>query len=66
LVEYGMMRASSALKAAARDLMSRGPGWRGRAREGVRHVAHYHPALASQLGEILKSQAPAGKPRNAR
>jgi hypothetical protein len=58
LVEYGLLRSRTALKAAATDLMSRGPGWRSRAAEGVRHVAAYHPQLAQQLGDLLKQVSP--------
>jgi hypothetical protein len=57
LVQYGLARSPSALKAAAQDLMNRGPGWRSRAREGVRHVAAHHPQIASELGELLKAAA---------
>lgn len=53
LVEYGLLRSSSALKAAAEDLMSRGPGWRKRAMEGLKYVAEYNPEIARLLGEIL-------------
>jgi hypothetical protein len=67
LVQYGLARSPSALKAAAADLMSRGPGWRSRAREGVRHVAAHHPQIASQLQELLRTamggvNAPATRP----
>lgn len=53
LVEYGLLRSPSALQAAAKDLMARGPGWRKRAREGVKYVAEYDPEIASRLGDIL-------------
>ena len=59
LVEYGLERSPAALKAAAQDLMARGPGWRGRANEGVRHVAVHHPEIAERLGEVLKTAMPA-------
>lgn len=59
LVEYGLLRSPSALKAAAQDLMGRGPGWRSRATEGLRHVAAYHPQIAERLGELLEVSAPA-------
>ena len=59
LVDYGMQRSPSALQAAAEDLMKRGPGWRSRANEGLRHVAAYHPEVAQRLGEVLKGAAPA-------
>lgn len=59
LVEYGMLRSPAALKAAAEDLMGRGPGWRSRATEGLHHVAAYHPEIAQRLGEVLKAAAPA-------
>jgi hypothetical protein len=65
LVEYGLLRSPSALKAAAADLMSRGPGWRSRATEGLQHVAAYQPQIAEQLGEVLKLAAP-GRARKAR
>jgi hypothetical protein len=58
LVEYGLLRSPSALKAAAQDLMSRGPGWRSRATEGLGHVAAYHPEIAERLGDVLKKAAP--------
>jgi hypothetical protein len=58
LVEYGLMRSPAALKAAAQDLMARGPGWRSRATEGLRHVAAHHPEIAKRLGEVLKAAAP--------
>jgi len=59
LVEYGLLRSSSALKAAAEDLMSRGSGWRKRATEGLKYVADYHPEIAKQLEEVLHQAAPA-------
>jgi hypothetical protein len=59
LADYGMQRSPSALQAAAEDLMKRGPGWRSRANEGLRHVAAYHPEVAQRLGEVLKGAAPA-------
>jgi hypothetical protein len=59
LVEYGLLRSRSALKAAAADMMSRGPGWRSRAAEGTRFVSIHHPELGQQLGEILKQASPA-------
>ena len=58
LVEYGLLRSPSALKAAAQDLMSRGPGWRSRATEGLGHVAAYHPEIAERLGDVLKKAVP--------
>jgi hypothetical protein len=58
LVEYGLLRSSSALKAAAEDLMSRGSGWRKRAAEGLKYVADYHPQIANQLEEVLHRAAP--------
>jgi hypothetical protein len=58
LVEYGLLRAPAALKGAAQDLMSRGPGWRNRAAEGVAQVAVNHPAIAERLGELLKAATP--------
>ena len=61
LVEFGLMRSPAALKAAASDLMGRGPGWRSRAAEGVRHVIAYHPEIGEQLGEVLKAAKPARK-----
>jgi hypothetical protein len=59
LVEYGLLRSASALEAAARDLMSRGPGWRKRAAEGLKYVAGYHPEISRQLEEVLRKAAPA-------
>ena len=59
LVEYGLLRSVSALEAAARDLLSRGPGWRKRAAEGLKHVAGYHPEVSRQLEEVLRKAAPA-------
>jgi len=58
LVEYGLLRSSRALKAAAQDLMSRGPGWRRRATEGLKYVADYHPKIATELKEVLRQAAP--------
>ena len=57
LVEYGLLRSSSALEAAAKDLMSRGPGWRKRAAEGLKYAADYHPQIGKQLGEVLHRAA---------
>jgi len=59
LVEYGLLRSSSALKSAAQDLVSRGPGWRKRATEGVKYVAGDHPEVARQLEEVLRKAIPA-------
>ena len=59
LVEYGMLRSPATLKAAAEDLMARGPGWRSRAAEGVRHLAAHQPAIAQSLQDILQAAAPA-------
>lgn len=59
LIEYGLLRSSSALKTAAKDLMSRGPGWRKRAAEGLKYIADYHPQIAKQLEEVLHQAAPA-------
>ena len=61
LIEYGLLRAPSALKAAAQDLMARGPGWRSRAAEGVAHVAANHPEIAGRLDEVLQAAAPKAK-----
>jgi len=58
LLEYGLLRTPSALRTAARDLMSRGPAWRKRAREGIEYVRAFHPALAQQLKALLKACAP--------
>ena len=58
LVDFGLARTPSALRAAARDLMKRGPGWRKRAREGVNHVEVMHPAIAQKLKELLAASAP--------
>jgi hypothetical protein len=58
LVEYGLLRSPSALKTAARDLLGRGPGWRSRAKEGLAHVAAYHPIIAGRLAQVLKEAAP--------
>ena len=62
LVEYGLLRSPVALKAAAQDLMSRGPGWRSRAAEGLRHVKAVEPEIGERLGAVLKMSAPA-KPK---
>lgn len=59
LVDYGMQRSPGALQAAADDLMKRGPGWRARATEGLRHVAAHHPEVARRLEEVLKGATPA-------
>jgi hypothetical protein len=59
LVEYGLLRSPAALKAAAQDLMSRGPDWRSRAAEGVRHVKAAQPEIGERLGTVLKMAAPA-------
>jgi hypothetical protein len=61
LVEYGLARSPAALTAAAEDLMGRGPGWRSRAAEGVRHVDAYHPEIAGRLAEVLKAATPRRK-----
>lgn len=58
LTEYGLQRSPSALKAAASDLMSRGPGWRKRAAQGVQHVSGYHPQVGKQLAELLQESGP--------
>ncbi|MDM0116961.1 nucleotidyltransferase domain-containing protein [Variovorax sp. J22R133] len=65
LVEYGMLRSAAALRVAAKDLMSRGPGWRKRAAEGLNFVAEYHPQIAKQFEAVLLQAAPAkaGKER---
>lgn len=59
LVDYGLLRSPAALKAAAVDLMSRGPGWRARATEGLQHVAAYHPQVARRLADVLGKATPA-------
>lgn len=64
LAEYGLMRSPAALKAAAHDLMGRGPGWRSRAVQGLRHVAALEPEIARRLGDVLKAAAPS-RSRNA-
>lgn len=61
LVDYGLRRSARALEAAAKDLMSRGPGWRRRAMEGVSHVAEYHPEVGGRLAKLLGDAAPAGR-----
>lgn len=61
LVEYGLSRAPTALNMAARDLMSRGPGWRSRALEGLEHVTLRYPETGERLGDILKNAAPRKK-----
>lgn len=61
LVEYGLLRAPAALRRAAEDLMSRGPGWRTRAKEGLQHVAAYEPEIAEGLAEVLKAARPGKK-----
>jgi hypothetical protein len=65
LVEYGLLRSPAALKAAARDLMGRGPGWRSRAKEGLRHVAEHHPEIAARLQEVLKGSMPGARQKAA-
>jgi hypothetical protein len=66
LAEYGLLRSPSALKAAAQDLMGRGPGWRSRATEGLRHVAAYHPEIALQLGDVLNAAKPVSGAKKTR
>lgn len=61
LTEFGLLRAPASLKAAAKDLMGRGPDWRRRAREGLQHVATWHPGIAGQLGELLEKATPRGE-----
>lgn len=63
LVEYGLLRSASALKTAAQDLMTRGPGWRKRAVEGLKYVADYNPQIAEKLKEVLLQAARAKDPR---
>ncbi|MBC7602728.1 MAG: nucleotidyltransferase domain-containing protein [Ramlibacter sp.] len=58
LIEYGLLRSPAALKAAAVDLMARGPGWRSSAREGMRYVASTHPETAGHLADVLKTATP--------
>lgn len=58
LLEYGLLRTPSALRAAASDLMARGPGWRKRAVQGVQYVKVSHPEIAQQLSDLLKACAP--------
>ncbi|MBA3774746.1 MAG: hypothetical protein H0X13_20280 [Ramlibacter sp.] len=58
LVVYGLLRTPSALRAAVKDLMGRGPGWRKRAVEGVEYVKAFHPEIARQLQELLRAGAP--------
>jgi hypothetical protein len=53
LVAYGLQHAPAALGDAAQDIMSRGPGWRSRIREGLRHVASHHPEIALPLSGVL-------------
>ena len=67
LVEYGLLRSPSALRAAARDLMSRGPSWRKRAGEGVEHIEAMYPGTALKLKELLKAAKPpaSGRPGSA-
>jgi hypothetical protein len=57
LVQYGLLRTPAALRAAAADLMRRGPGWRKRAMEGVGHVKANHPELAQELKALLHACA---------
>ena len=66
LVEYGLLRAPTALRAAAKDLMGRGPGWRARATEGLGHVAAHHPHIAKRLEEVLKEARPPRKAKASR
>lgn len=55
LVSYAMERTPHALAEAGDDLMSRGKGWRVRAMEGLAQLAIFHPAIAADLGAVLKS-----------
>ena len=59
LVEYGLARSPAALKAAAEDLMARGPGWRSRATEGLAHVVAHHARIGERLAQVLKAATPA-------
>jgi len=61
LVQYGLLRSPSALKGVAADLMSRGPGWRKRALEGLVHVTLYHPQVGQELGTLLKQVRPSAR-----
>jgi hypothetical protein len=61
LVEYGLRRSPAALNGVAEDLMSRGPGWRKRAFEGVQHVTRYHPRVGKELGGLLKHATRSGR-----
>jgi hypothetical protein len=54
LVEFGLLRSPTALRNAAADLMGRGPGWRSRAAEGLKHVRGHHPEIAERLAAVLK------------
>jgi len=53
ILSYALARSPFALKETADDLMSRGKGWRSRAAQGRRLLAHYHPSVAQALDSVL-------------
>ncbi|RYF53345.1 MAG: hypothetical protein EOO27_26405 [Comamonadaceae bacterium] len=53
ILSYALARSRFVLKEAADDLMSRGKGWRSRAAQGKRLLAHYHPSVAQALDSVL-------------
>lgn len=58
LVEHGLLHTPAALRATAKDLMGRGPGWRKRALEGLTYVKASHPEIARELEKLLRASAP--------
>ncbi|HTH81096.1 MAG TPA: GSU2403 family nucleotidyltransferase fold protein [Ramlibacter sp.] len=54
LASLGMQRMPRALQDAAGDIMGRGKGWRTRVRDGLDHLASFHPEIAIQLAAVLR------------
>lgn len=59
LVSYALERSPHQLQEAAEDIMGRGRGWRRRISVGLRLLGTFHPAVAKQLGAVLKAAASA-------
>lgn len=53
LVAFGLERTPHALERAAKDIMSRGKGWRTRIGQGLRQLAVFHPDTAAALTGVL-------------
>ncbi len=54
LVSYAMERTPQALTDAGADLIGRGRGWRSRAADGLAQLKLFHPAIAEELGSVLR------------